>query len=181
MICILEGPEDDSIRLETCCPNTIINIILGSHSTFSTLLSNDPYLRRAWRWFRKTRKMLPQYNNNHSKVLLCLTDTSLFIYIVFLFSLQLLSETFLIPILRNIIISVHRSSCEVPTLFLSDFNQTWIFSTNFLKNIQITNFMAILTDGRRDLTKPSRFSHFGESAWKKSNPSVYTKHKNDIG
>ena len=23
----LEGPEDDSIRFETCCPNTIINII----------------------------------------------------------------------------------------------------------------------------------------------------------
>jgi len=23
----LEGPEDDSIRIETCCPNTIINII----------------------------------------------------------------------------------------------------------------------------------------------------------
>jgi len=22
----LEGPEDDSIRIETCCPNTIINI-----------------------------------------------------------------------------------------------------------------------------------------------------------
>ena len=26
-ICILEGPEDDSIRIETCCPNTTINII----------------------------------------------------------------------------------------------------------------------------------------------------------
>ena len=26
-ICISEGPEDDSIRIETCCPNTIINII----------------------------------------------------------------------------------------------------------------------------------------------------------
>ena len=25
--CTLEGPEDDSIRIETCCPNTIINII----------------------------------------------------------------------------------------------------------------------------------------------------------
>ena len=23
-ICILEGPEDDSIRIETCCPNTIM-------------------------------------------------------------------------------------------------------------------------------------------------------------
>ena len=27
IICILEGPEDDSIRIETCCPSTIINII----------------------------------------------------------------------------------------------------------------------------------------------------------
>jgi len=36
-ICILEGPEDDSIRIETCCPN--------------------------------------------NKVLLCLTDTSLYIYV----------------------------------------------------------------------------------------------------
>ena len=26
-ICVLEGPEDDSIRFETCCANTIINII----------------------------------------------------------------------------------------------------------------------------------------------------------
>jgi len=41
-ICILEGPEDDSVRIETCCPNTIINI--------------------------------------RNKVLLCLTDTSLYIY-----------------------------------------------------------------------------------------------------
>ena len=24
-ICILEGPEDDSIGIETCCPNRIIN------------------------------------------------------------------------------------------------------------------------------------------------------------
>jgi hypothetical protein len=24
---ILEGPEDDSVRIETCCPNTIINTI----------------------------------------------------------------------------------------------------------------------------------------------------------
>ena len=27
-ICIPEGPEDDSIRIETCYPNTIINIIM---------------------------------------------------------------------------------------------------------------------------------------------------------
>ena len=28
-ICILEGPEDDSVRIETCRPNTIINIIIS--------------------------------------------------------------------------------------------------------------------------------------------------------
>jgi len=27
IICFLERPEDDSISIETCCPNTIINII----------------------------------------------------------------------------------------------------------------------------------------------------------
>ena len=26
-VCVLEGPEDDYIRIETCCPSTIINII----------------------------------------------------------------------------------------------------------------------------------------------------------
>jgi hypothetical protein len=26
-ICFLQGPDDDSIRIETCCPNTIMNII----------------------------------------------------------------------------------------------------------------------------------------------------------
>jgi hypothetical protein len=43
---------------------------------------------------------------------------------VFLYSLQLLSETFLSlkRIQRDIIINVHRSSCKVP-LFLTDFNQ----------------------------------------------------------
>ena len=35
-ICILEGPEDDSIRIETCCPNTIINIIKFSQLLIPT-------------------------------------------------------------------------------------------------------------------------------------------------
>jgi hypothetical protein len=53
------------------------------------------------------------------------------------FSLQLPSETFLI-LRRNergIIVNVHRFSCKVPVL-LSDFNETWIFSTDFRKIIK---------------------------------------------
>jgi len=46
-------------------------------------------------------------------------------------------------------------------LFLSDFNETRIFSTNFRKKIQISNFMKIRlvaaelfhADGRTDMTK----------------------------
>jgi hypothetical protein len=53
---------------------------------------------------------------------------------VFWFSLQLLSETFLIlrRIRRDIIINVHRCSCKVP-LLLSGLNETSIFSVDFRK------------------------------------------------
>jgi hypothetical protein len=75
---------------------------------------------------------------------------------VFWFSLQLLSETFLI--LRRIgphIINVHRSSCKVPIilhvkypLFLSDINKTWIFSTDFRKHSN-TKFHENISSGSR--------------------------------
>ena len=83
---------------------------------------------------------------------------------LFWFSLQLLSETFLIlrRTERDRIKNVHRSSCKVP-LFLWDFNETWIFSARFSKNtlklIYINPLGAELlhagrrTDGRRGLMK----------------------------
>jgi len=53
------------------------------------------------------------------------------------FFLQLLSETFLIlkGIQQDIIINVHKSSCNVP-LFLSDCNWSWIFFTDFQKTLK---------------------------------------------
>jgi len=53
------------------------------------------------------------------------------------FSLQLPSETFLIlgPNERGIIVDVHRFACKI-SVFLSDFNETWIFSTDFRKIIK---------------------------------------------
>ena len=53
---------------------------------------------------------------------------------VFWFSLQLLSETFLILRRngRDIINNVYRSACTVP-LFLSYFNETWLFRQIFEK------------------------------------------------
>jgi hypothetical protein len=82
---------------------------------------------------------------------------------VFWFSLQLLSETFLIlkRIQWNIVINVHRSSCKVP-LLLSDFNETWIFSTVFRdilkyqiswKSVQWQPSSSMRTDTQTDITK----------------------------
>ena len=61
---------------------------------------------------------------------------------VFLLSLQGLSETFLI-IRRTKRVTckyIYCSPCEVP-LFLTDFNENWIFLTAFRK-LQISNFIT---------------------------------------
>jgi hypothetical protein len=91
---------------------------------------------------------------------------------VFWFSLQLLSETFLIlrRIQRDIIINVHRSSCKVP-LLLWDFNETWKFKADFrkilkyqisLKSVHWEPSCSMQTD-RLDEAN-SRFSQF----WKRA-------------
>jgi hypothetical protein len=82
---------------------------------------------------------------------------------VFWFSLQLLSETFLIlrrterDIIKKIYIGLHVKY----RLFLSDFNEIWILATNFRKNSQISNFIKIRpvgsdlfhTDGQTGMAK----------------------------
>jgi hypothetical protein len=57
--------------------------------------------------------------------------------IVFWFSVHILYETFLAPrrIQRGIIINVLRTSSKV-LFFLPDFNQIWIFSTDFLEMLK---------------------------------------------
>jgi len=56
---------------------------------------------------------------------------------VFWFSLQLLSETHLIPgIIQPDVINVHRRLHVKCTLFLSDSNEIWIFITDFQKNLK---------------------------------------------
>jgi len=90
---------------------------------------------------------------------------------VFWFSPQRLFETFLILRRKewDIIIHVQCVGLHVKyPLFLSDFNETWIFSTNFQKSTQITNFMKIhpvgaelfQADGQTDMN--SRFSQLCE-------------------
>jgi hypothetical protein len=60
---------------------------------------------------------------------------------VFLFSVQLLSETFLIVrrIHQNVVMNVHRSSCKVAIILLR-FQWNFNFLDRFLKNIQISEY-----------------------------------------
>ena len=91
---------------------------------------------------------------------------------MFWFFLHLLSEIFLIlrRTERDVVkmyIGVH---VKYP-LFLSDFNATWIFSTDFSKNTQISNFMKILPvgaellheDWRTDMKLIVAFSNFDKA------------------
>jgi hypothetical protein len=79
---------------------------------------------------------------------------------VFWFSVQLLSETFLIlrRIQRDIIINIHRSLRKVP-LLLSDFNETWVFSRHSKKSSNIkfnenpSSGSRVVPCGRTDITK----------------------------
>jgi hypothetical protein len=101
---------------------------------------------------------------------------------VFWFSLQLLSETFLIlgRIQRDIIINVHRPSCKVP-LLLSDFNETWIFSRDFRnilkyqiswKSVQWEPSCSMRTGRWTDMTKLTFAFRNYENAPTKHNPTV---------
>jgi len=67
----------------------------------------------------------------HGKIL---GKTLLNIKCMFWLHLELLSKTFLILAVaeRDMIKNVHRFTCEVLSS-LSDFNETWLFSTNFPK------------------------------------------------
>ena len=98
----------------------------------------------------------------------------------FWFSPQLLSETFLIlRIQKDMIINVHKYHAKYP-LFLSDFNETWIFWTDFRNDTQISDVILIGTveaelfhEDRHDETK-RRFSQFSErkrNKWQRTSTS----------
>jgi hypothetical protein len=83
---------------------------------------------------------------------------------VFLFSLQLLFEAFLIVrrVQQDIVISVKTSSCKVPVIVVG-LNETRIFWTDFQKKklkyqispeaVQWEPSFSIRTNGRTDMTK----------------------------
>jgi hypothetical protein len=94
---------------------------------------------------------------------------------VFWFSLQLLSETFLIlrRTEREIWWKKNPGLYVKYSLLLLDYNETWIFSTDFRnirkyqmswKSIQWESSCSLRTDGRDEAN--SRFSHFCKRALK---------------
>jgi len=101
---------------------------------------------------------------------------------VFWFFLRPLFAT--LPFIRRIqrhIINVRKVSCKYP-LFLSDFNETCIFSTDFIKkNTQIQNFMNIHqlgvefhTDGRTDRHDEANFDFPQHSEYAVSSSDLWT-------
>ena len=70
---------------------------------------------------------------------------------MFRFSLQLLSETFLIlrRTERDIIQNVYRSSCKVPAILVR-FEWNLNFLDRFLKNTQVSNFVEIRLERERE-------------------------------
>jgi hypothetical protein len=95
---------------------------------------------------------------------------------VFWFSVQLLSETFLILGInqRDNIKNVHRSTCKVPVILVR-FYETWIFSKGFRKtlkyqilwkSVEWETSCSMRTDGGTDMHNEdnSRFVQFCERA-----------------
>jgi hypothetical protein len=70
----------------------------------------------------------------------------------FIFSTNL-SETFLIlrRIQRDTVINVHRSSCKVPAILVSLFNESCVFSTDFLKSVQWEPNCSVRADGQTNM------------------------------
>ena len=83
-----------------------------------------------------------------------------------------MSETYLIlwSIQRDIVINVHTYP-----LLSSDFNQTWIFSTNFRKILKFHDYpstgsrVVLRARTGRQNEANSRFTQFNESAWNLTN------------
>jgi len=109
---------------------------------------------------------------------------------LFWFSLQILFETFL-TLRRNerdIIKTVYRSACKVP-ITLSDFNEAWIFKTDFWKSSNIRfrinpcSGSRVLprerTDGQTDVAKLIVASHNFAKAPEKVNSFPSTLWRNE--
>jgi len=112
-------------------------------------------------WPLRLYSVSPHYLTNGTSF----GNTSLNMEYVFWFSLQILPETFLVlrRTERDTIINVRRSPCKVP-LFLSEFNESRIFSTDFRKlfiyqipwkSSQWEPGCSIWTDRQTDMMKPS--------------------------